>query len=636
VTIGNLLSYNSDNKYYLTDRPVKSAENQDYNSAEHLFRLAEDMNSMREYDNALEYYLACLGKEPSHSRALSRVAELYYKRADYEEGLSYARKVLENDTYDASANFISGVINRRLGNLLKAEEAFSVSARTMEYRSGAYLEIAGIELQKKNWASSMDYAKKSLDFNRNNITARELLATGYRKLQNNRAAETVLGELLEIDPLDHYARFEKYLLNPSPKNLGNFKYYIRNELPYETYLELALEYVNQGLNNEAIMILEQSPPYPTVYYWLAWLYRNNLKEKSNNYLKLAVEMSPYLVFPYRLETIPVLKWAIDQNDSWKTKYYLGLIYWHIGRIDKARELFEQCGDNPDFAPFYLARGRLFQNYESSYCFPCNDFTRAISANQSEWRTWHFQNNFLQSNGAFQAQLDNSRKAYYRFPSNAVIGIDYAKALINCSNNKQCINVLEQIKILPQEGAHEGHDIYELANLSFALELIAQGKYRDAVKIVSNSENWPENLGSGKPYEPDNRLQDYISAFCYKRLGQKKLADNYNDRIISYSLKNFRAGDPTGIYISDIVLDEAGRHNEVTIAMEKWKTEQDSLSNWKISPGSSSPKAQWVLSKFRGEEGKAQLLEKEIAANTAEARFRLFLKTIQIINLKKNE
>ncbi len=30
-------------------------------------------------------------------------------------------------------------------------------------------------------------------------------------------------------------------------------------------------------------------------------------------------MSPFLVFPYRLETIPVLNWAMNQHHSWKTK-----------------------------------------------------------------------------------------------------------------------------------------------------------------------------------------------------------------------------------------------------------------------------------------------------------------------------
>ena len=68
---------------------------------------------------------------------------------------------------------------------------------------------------------------------------------------------------------------------PRNENLLNFNSFIRNELPYETYLELALEYVNQGLDEEAIRVLEQSPPYPIVYYWLAYLYRNVSTKKQS-------------------------------------------------------------------------------------------------------------------------------------------------------------------------------------------------------------------------------------------------------------------------------------------------------------------------------------------------------------------
>ena len=43
-------------------------------------------------------------------------------------------------------------------------------------------------------------------------------------------------------------------------------------------------------------------------------------------------------------------------------------------------------------------------------------------------------------------------------------------------------------------------------------------------------------------------------------------------------------------------------------MEKWRTEQDSLFNWKISSGSSSPKAQWLIAGYSGDEEKADELE----------------------------
>ena len=64
-------------------------------------------------------------------------------------------------------------------------------------------------------------------------------------------------------------------------------------------------------------------------------------------------------------------------------------------------------------------------------------------------------------------------------------------------------------------------------------------------------------------------------------------------------------------------------------MERWKTEQDSLRDWKISASSLAPKVQWVVAKYMGDEEKSGKLEKEIANNPSEIRFRLFLKTLNL-------
>ena len=638
VAVGkHLLFYSNDPERLKTDRPIKSAVNQDFSSPEHLFRLAEDENAMRNYPEALDYYLACLKQIPTHSRALTKAAELFYRRAEYTEGLRLARKVLENDTYDAGANFISGVIHRRLGNLVHAEEYFSIAARTMEYRSGAYLQMAAIRMLEKDFELAIEYAVKALDFNRYNIPAYELLAAGYRKINDIQASEETLKDLLQLDPLNHYARFEQHLLNPGDASLNRFNAAIRNELPHETYLELALEYASLGLEDEAIRVLLQSPPYPTVYYWLAYLYRNISTEKSGSYLSQAEALSPHLVFPYRLETIPVLDWAMKQDDSWKHAYYLGLIYWHIGQTDKTRELFEQCGDMPDYAPFYLARGFLFQHKETEPCLSCSDFSRAITLNPEEWRTWHYLSKFLQLRGAFREQLEYAEKSYDRFPANPVIGIDYAKALLNNNKPASCLDLLRKVLILPQEGAHEGHDIYEAANLALAVERLEKKKYREAIRYIDDSEIWPENLGAGKPYEPETRFQDFVSAYCFTQLGNSKLADDHLNRIIRYSQDHWgNTGEPANTWLSIQVMTDHGKQQTVTRAMDIWKAEQDSLRDWRISSGSASPKVQWVLAKYKGETEKAESLEKDIAAEPGEYRFRLFLKTMSIINRKGNE
>ncbi len=636
VTVGNnLLSYNSSNHDIATERPARSNSTMDYNSAEHLFMLAEDMNAMRDYERAMKFYLECIQQVPSHTKALYRISELCYRMAQYQEGSDMAKRILEINTYDGGANFIYGVIKKRTGELIKSEEAFSISSRTMEFRSGSYLEIAGIRLKQKDFTGAIEYALKAIDYNRFNITAYEYLTSAYRKMKKYPEANSIISDILALDPLNHYARFEQYLINPEDENLNTFKSHIVNELPHETYLELAIEYSNNGMDAEAISVLEQAPSYPIVFYWLAYLYRESAPEKSKEYLKNAVEISPYLVFPFRQETIEVLNWSMQMNDSWKTRYYLGLIYWHINRPGKAIELFGQCGDTPDYAPFYIARGILFQSNNINHISQNTDFKHAVNINPSEWRSWHYLSSYYQKTGEFQEQLKTSEESYKLFPINPVICIDYAKALINAGSFRKCLKVLENITILPQEGAHEGHDLYEMANLSIAVGLMEQNKFSEAIKYITDSRKWPENLGAGKPYEPDTRFQDYISAYCFKRLGNSKLADVYFAGIISYSEKNWHNNvEPANIYISNQVFSKCGKQKEAAFYMENWKAEQDSLLNWKISEGSSATKAQWILTIYNGEEEKSKILEKELTSIPSESRFRLFLKTMAIINQEK--
>ncbi len=635
VNIGrDLLHYTTDIKENKISRPLTTPAGQDFNSSEHLFRVADDMNSMRDYGAALETYLKCLEKEPTHSRALAKVAELYYRRGQYEKGMNYARKVLENNTYDGGANFIYGVIHKAMGNLTQAEEAFSFAVRTMEYRSAAYVQISGLHLQKKNYTKAREYAKKALDYNRYNITAYEFLVSAFRKLNKTDESRKTLETLLEIDPLNHFAHFEQYLLNPLPETLKTFTSAIRNELPFETYLELAIEYSNQGFAEEAIKVLEQSPESPTVNYWLAYLNRIKYPDKSQQYLRRAVEMSARMVFPFRLETIPVLSWAQEQNSSWKTTYYLGLIYWRILRTETAKELFMKCGDLPEYAPFYLARGVLFQKDISKIQSVDNDFKRANELDPKEWRTWHYLNDYLGATGSFQQELENSKKAITLFPDNPALGIDYAKALMNNDKLSESIKILTSIDVLPFEGAREGYDVYERANVSLAVNFLEKKKYKKVFKYLNDSKIYLENLGAGKPYDPDTRLQDYIAAYCETQLGNQKEANNYYQQIIDYSRKHWNnAGDPTNIYIATKVLNAHGASQEVKTAFKNWENEQNSLRDWRISAGSSSPKVQWVMAKYYKEEGRVKKLEAGIAENRPHSKFGILLRAINQIESK---
>jgi len=74
-------------------------------------------------------------------------------------------------------------------------------------------------MQKKHYKTAEVYAKNALDYNRYNITAYEFLGMAYRKQNKLLEAEQNLASILEIDPLNHFARFEHFLLNPAPESM---------------------------------------------------------------------------------------------------------------------------------------------------------------------------------------------------------------------------------------------------------------------------------------------------------------------------------------------------------------------------------------------------------------------------------
>ncbi len=77
--------------------------------------------------------------------------------------------------------------------------------------------------------------------------------------------------LLDLDPLNHMARFEKYLNTGSEADKNDFVHYIRQEMPHETFIELAISYHEWNLDEEALKLLDLAPVHPMVELWQAWL-----------------------------------------------------------------------------------------------------------------------------------------------------------------------------------------------------------------------------------------------------------------------------------------------------------------------------------------------------------------------------
>ena len=67
---------------------------------------------------------------------------------------------------------------------------------------------------------------------------------------------------------------------------------------------------------------------------------------------------PAFAFPYRPETLPVLRWAAAEDPHWGWRYLLGLNLWALDRDAEAAEVLATLGDEPDYGPTYAARAHL--------------------------------------------------------------------------------------------------------------------------------------------------------------------------------------------------------------------------------------------------------------------------------------
>ncbi|MDW7759094.1 MAG: DUF5107 domain-containing protein [Acidobacteriota bacterium] len=573
VSLGDKLVFHGDPAALDIGRPLKFSLPGGV-TAESRFMEGTRLEKERDPAGALNAYLSCLDREPHHVPALTRIAEIFCRRGEYEKALGYASKALEISMYDPAANFAYGTISRRVGHIIDAKETYGWAARSMEYRSAAYSRLAAISLLERNLDLSREYAERAIESNAHNSAAWEILAAGRRKAADIDGARRAQRRLLEIEPLNHQARFERYLIDPRESRLEEFRDMIRNEFPHETYLEMAVQYTDMGCPEDAVTLLKLAPRHPTLLVWLSWLLRDTDSAQSAVLLEKAFSLSPQLVFPFREESIPVFEWAAERRpDDWKPRYYLGLILWGKDRLEEASRLFDLC-DASDYAPLFVSRGQLRADTDPARALA--DFEKAVKLDEGAWRNRQALIHHLRSFGRHRDALEAARTAVERFPGVSPLQAELVKSLMNLGRYGEAAGVLETLHILPYEGAREVHSLYVRTYIQLGLAAMRSGRWAEAVERLDASKEYPERLGTGAPFHPDVRLQDYLAALCFDRMGLKDKAEERRRAVYEYTLA--RGHDQTTHnYFGALVLEYYGESENAAALPRRSPPSADILS-----------------------------------------------------------
>jgi tetratricopeptide (TPR) repeat protein len=509
------LDYSSDASDRELSRPF-ATDGDAWAQVPHVDRLvfqAGELMKGRRYKEAGALLEEVLEAEEWNREALLGLAELRYRAGQFEDGLELVNRALQLDAYDDQANFLAGTHYRALGQTADARDAFGWATRSTAFRSGAYVQLGEIQMESRRWDEATRYARLALDYDRYNVRAWEALAIIGRKTGNGGLSAEALGALLVIDPLHHFAKSEEFLASPTPSTRQAFFQELGGEFPDQTLLELAIGYLRVGGKDDALTLLEAGASdrfgEDLIHQaWIAWLHRDpTLIPHAGD---------PAFAFPYRVETLPVLRWTAEEGGSYPWHYLLALNLWALDRDQEGAVLMESLGKNLSYGPALVARASLME--EALTAEPGMDLGMAVIANP-EMRILHIHLiRHLQEVEDWEAALTRTDQALERFPQDFNLALLRAKSLIHLGRPVEALEIMAKTHVLPSESARESHRLWEEANLLAALDRMEAGDFPAAKGYVAAALDWPESLGQGRPYEPEERLAQFILGLAERGLG----------------------------------------------------------------------------------------------------------------------
>ncbi len=600
-------------------------------AARQVFQARELMKGRR-YPEARTLFETALSKEPRNREALLAMAELEYRRGYMDAALGHAKRVLELDAYDAAANFLAGLAFRAMWMHADARDAFGWAARSMAYRSAAYVQLAELMIMEAadapaRYPEAVRYARLALDYDRTNVSAWRALAVAGRRTGSDGLAREARDALLALDPLHHFVAAEDHLESRDPTSAEVFLSTLGGEYPDQTRLELAIGYANLGLRGDALALLEASAaaraaggtvggeatgavpgasggtaagaadcsPSNLVHRaWIAYLANDPSRLGDAGEapgLALSADASsppnpghPTFTFPFRTETLGVLTWAAARDDAWVWRYLLALNLWALDRSpEEAEALFTGLGQVPDHAPFYAARAHFLR--ETRGTDPEPDLRRAVALDPDTRILHILLAQHLQESGMWPEALAAVEEARVSFPSDFNLQLLNARSLIHLGRPREAAEILAATLVLPSEHARDSHRLWEQAHTLAALDAMDAGHWTQAREHLLAALEWPEHLGQGRPYEPEERLPRLLLGQVELCMGREEAARESFAAVVEGTpgLMAALAGNPLGRPLTRLdllaipALERLGREGEAHRIRVEWDREIRALS-----------------------------------------------------------
>ena len=479
--------------------------------------------------SALDYYEEALRRDPMDYRCNMQMGLWYLRRANFKKAKTYletAVRVLKKrnpNPYDGEPLFYLALVNKFLGKMETAYSLFWKSTWNKAWADAGYFEAACISTEDERWEDALDEVERSLISNSHNHKARALKAAVLRKLGRKEEALSWIKESYKIDPFNYGCMVEEHLLTESNEPLERMAEMMHGNV--YNYHEIALDYLQAGLSDEAKLVLQTGidnnvEESPLTYYYMA--YASKLSE-SFGLWKKAMETCPDYCFPNRLEDAYILGVASELSGAdARANYYLGCLYYDKRQYDLAIENWEKAVEaDPKFPTAWRCLALARFNKQDKHEEAVEYMEKAFHLDETDSR--------------ILMELDQLYKRMQKPHAERLAFLQKYPELIAQRDDL----VLEEITLLNQLGRYEeamqkldAHIFhpweggegkvptqYQICRVELALKAIADKDYEKAITLLKECLEYPNHLGEGKLYGAQENDFYYLLGTAYDALGQ---------------------------------------------------------------------------------------------------------------------
>ncbi|HKJ34035.1 MAG TPA: DUF5107 domain-containing protein, partial [Balneolales bacterium] len=491
------------------------------------------------------YYLEALKRDPDDADNNNAYGLLLMRKGAVAASIPYFKKAIKTLTqrnpnpYKSEPFYNLGLALFYLGKYDEAYDNFYKCIWKEEWKAAGYLHLARIDCIKRDFKKALTHIEQSLEGNSKNNVALNLKVSALRKAGEYKDALRVCKKSIKLDPLNYGALYEIVQIQNALNDKEEKENAQKALLTYldrdvNNYLELSTEYLDMGMYDDAIEILNLATEgsnssfiqnYPMLYYYLAYAFsQNGQEEKAEKYLKTAEEQPSDYCFPNSLHSMKILEFAIRFHpEGAKAFYYLGNLLFDKSQYDEAIIKWEKSREHDNsFPTVHRNLAIAYYNKKSKVNEAINALEKAFSLNPNDARVFFELDQLYQKeNVDLEVRLNYLNKYDELVQERDDLYLEKITLLNYLGKYDEALELFSSRNFHPWEGG-EGKVTgqYVLSHVQRGKQYLEERKYQKAIEEFQKARTYPENLGEGKLTGARENNIHYYLGLTFEQMGKE--------------------------------------------------------------------------------------------------------------------